>query len=164
MSTRQATIPDNTPEDVCPQDRAFVLGDGDGLVRDEEPVVAGGGVGRAVRKVGGGHRTGIVVGVCDRWRSGAGIRRGADKVALVVVVFAPCPSCPSRPRPVPVVRVGVGVKLLVMQGVHFLFQSQGWLQDWSGEPVLCNFIGMCFSGLFNFVMGEFVIFGKKKGE
>ena len=52
------------------------------------------------------------------------------------------------------------IKLVVMQGIHFVFQSQGWLQDWSGEPVLCNLIGMCFSGLFNFVMGEFVIFGK----
>ena len=54
------------------------------------------------------------------------------------------------------------IKLLAMQGIHFLFQSQGWLQEWSFEPVLCNLIGMCFSGIFNFIMGEFVIFGKKK--
>ena len=56
------------------------------------------------------------------------------------------------------------LKLLAMQGFHFLFQSHGWLQDWSGEPVLCNLIGMCFSGIFNFFMGEFVIFGKKKEQ
>ena len=56
------------------------------------------------------------------------------------------------------------IKLLAMQGIHFLFQSQGFLQDWSGEPVLCNLLGMCFSGIFNFIMGEFVIFGKKKDK
>lgn len=54
------------------------------------------------------------------------------------------------------------LKLAAMQGVHFLFQAQGWLQEWSGEPVLCNLIGMCFSGLFNFIMGEFVIFNKPR--
>ncbi len=56
------------------------------------------------------------------------------------------------------------IKLLAMQGIHFLFQSRGFLQDWSGEPVLCNLLGMCFSGIFNFIMGEFVIFGKKKDK
>lgn len=62
---------------------------------------------------------------------------------------------------------GVGafiLKLIVMQGIHFLFVSLGWLQDHSIEPVLCNLIGMCFSGLFNFYMSEFVIFNKKKPE
>ena len=62
---------------------------------------------------------------------------------------------------------GVGafiLKLIAMQGIHFLFVSLDWLQDNSIEPVLCNFIGMCFSGLFNFYMSEFVIFNKKKPE
>lgn len=62
---------------------------------------------------------------------------------------------------------GVGafiIKLIVMQGIHFLFVSIAWLQGSSIEPVLCNLIGMCFSGLFNFYMSEFVIFNKKKPE
>ena len=62
---------------------------------------------------------------------------------------------------------GVGafiIKFIVMQGVHFLFVSIDWLQDYSIEPVICNMIGLCFSGLFNFYMSEFVIFNKKKPE
>lgn len=62
---------------------------------------------------------------------------------------------------------GVGafiLKFIVMQGVHFLFLSLGWLQGYSFEPVICNLIGLCFSGLFNFYMSEFVIFNKKKPE
>lgn len=61
---------------------------------------------------------------------------------------------------------GVGafiLKFIVMQGVHFLFLSLGWLQEYSFEPVICNLIGLCFSGLFNFYMSEFVIFNKKRG-
>ncbi len=54
------------------------------------------------------------------------------------------------------------LKFVAMQGLHFLFVSLNWLQDWSLEPVLCNLLGLCFSGLFNFVMSEFVIFNKKK--
>ncbi len=49
-----------------------------------------------------------------------------------------------------------------MQGFHFLFVSMNWLQDWSVEPVFCNLLGLCFSGIFNFVMNEFVIFNKNK--
>lgn len=62
---------------------------------------------------------------------------------------------------------GVGafiIKFIVMQGVHFAFVSMDWLQDYSIEPVICNMIGLCFSGLFNFYMSEFVIFNKKKPE
>ncbi len=57
---------------------------------------------------------------------------------------------------------GYIIKFLAMQGFHFLFVSLGWLQNWSIEPVLCNFLGLCFSGCFNFVMNEFVIFNKNK--
>jgi len=56
------------------------------------------------------------------------------------------------------------IKLAAMQGLHFLFVSLNWLQDWTLEPVLCNLLGMCFSGVFNFFMSEFVIFNKKKPE
>ena len=62
---------------------------------------------------------------------------------------------------------GVGaffLKFIVMQGVHFLFVSLSWLIGKSYEPVVCNLIGLCFSGLFNFYMSEFVIFNKKKPE
>ncbi|MBR1509902.1 MAG: GtrA family protein [Bacteroidales bacterium] len=52
------------------------------------------------------------------------------------------------------------IKLLAMQGIHFIFLHFGWLQDWSFEPVLCNLLGLFFSGSFNFVMSEFVIFNK----
>lgn len=54
------------------------------------------------------------------------------------------------------------LKFVVMQGAHFLFVSLGWMQGTSYEPVVCNMIGMCFSGLFNFFMSEYVIFNKKK--
>ena len=57
---------------------------------------------------------------------------------------------------------GYIIKLAAMQGFHFLFVSQGWFQDLSVEPVLCNLLGLCFSGAFNFVMNEFVIFNKAK--
>lgn len=57
---------------------------------------------------------------------------------------------------------GYIIKLGAMQGFHFLFVSQGWFQDLSVEPVLCNLLGLCFSGCFNFVMNEFVIFNKAK--
>ena len=60
---------------------------------------------------------------------------------------------------------GIGaflLKLAAMQGIHFIFVSLGWMQDISIEPVLCNLLGMCFSGVFNFYMSEFVIFNKKK--
>ena len=38
----------------------------------------------------------------------------------------------------------------------------GWMQQLTIEPVVCNLAGLCFSGGFNFVMSEFVIFNKKK--
>jgi len=57
---------------------------------------------------------------------------------------------------------GYIIKLAAMQGFHFLFVSLGWFQDVSYEPVLCNFLGLSFSGCFNFVMNEFVIFNKHK--
>ncbi|MBO5596181.1 MAG: GtrA family protein [Bacteroidales bacterium] len=52
------------------------------------------------------------------------------------------------------------IKFVAMQGLHFLFVAFGWFQDWSSEPVICNLLGLCFSGAFNFFMSEFVIFGK----
>ncbi len=60
---------------------------------------------------------------------------------------------------------GVGaylIKFAAMQGLHFLFVSLGWFQESSFEPVLCNLLGLCFSGAFNFVMSEFFIFNKTK--
>ena len=57
---------------------------------------------------------------------------------------------------------GYVIKFVAMQGFHFLFVSLDWLQGWSLEPVFCNLLGLCFSGTFNFVMNEFVIFNKKK--
>ncbi|MBQ2171756.1 MAG: GtrA family protein [Bacteroidales bacterium] len=57
---------------------------------------------------------------------------------------------------------GYVLKFIAMQGFHFLFVSLNWLQDWSVEPVFCNLLGLCFSGCFNFVMNEFVIFNKNK--
>lgn len=57
---------------------------------------------------------------------------------------------------------GYFIKFVAMQGFHFLFVSMNWLQDWSVEPVFCNLLGLCFSGIFNFVMNEFVIFNKNK--
>ncbi|MBO4585726.1 MAG: GtrA family protein [Bacteroidales bacterium] len=56
------------------------------------------------------------------------------------------------------------IKIVLMQGLHFLFVSLGWFQEYSFEPVLCNFIAMAISGLFSFYMSEFVIFNKKKPE
>ena len=58
------------------------------------------------------------------------------------------------------------VKILFMQGVHFLFVSLGWLQGHSYEPVLCNFLATLVSGSINFYMSEWVIFKKvnKKEE
>ena len=32
------------------------------------------------------------------------------------------------------------IKLLLMQGIHFVFVSLGWLQGASFEPVLCNML------------------------
>lgn len=52
------------------------------------------------------------------------------------------------------------LKLLAMQGFHFLFVSLHWLQESTLEPVLCNLLALTFSGGFNFVMSEFVIFNK----
>ncbi|MCR4843457.1 MAG: GtrA family protein [Bacteroidales bacterium] len=54
------------------------------------------------------------------------------------------------------------LKVFAMQGFHFLFLSLGWMQQLTIEPVVCNLAGLCFSGGFNFVMSEFVIFNKKK--
>ena len=59
---------------------------------------------------------------------------------------------------------GVGafiLKFIVMQGLHFLFVDIDFMQDSSFEPVVCNLLGLCLSGLFNFAMSEFVIFNKK---
>ena len=52
------------------------------------------------------------------------------------------------------------LRFAVMQGIHFLFYSQDWMQGWTLEPVLCNLIALLFSGGFNFFMSDFVIFGK----
>ena len=60
--------------------------------------------------------------------------------------------------------VGFGafvIKFAAMQGLHFLFVWWNLGIDPTFEPVLCNLIGLCFSGLFNFVMNEFVVFQKK---
>lgn len=54
------------------------------------------------------------------------------------------------------------LKFVAMQGLHFLFLSLNWLQDWELEPVFCNLLGLTFSGGFNFFMSEFVIFNKVK--
>lgn len=58
------------------------------------------------------------------------------------------------------------IKLLLMQGIHFVFVSLGWLQGASYEPVLCNMLATCVTGTMNFYMSEFVIFKKvnKKKE
>lgn len=52
------------------------------------------------------------------------------------------------------------VKLLVMQGIHLLMVSLGWFQDKTYEPVLCNLLAMCLSGVLSFVLNEFVVFKK----
>jgi len=60
--------------------------------------------------------------------------------------------------------VGFGafvIKFAAMQVFHFLFVWLHLSMDASIEPVLCNLLGLCFSGAFNFVMNEFVIFNKK---
>ena len=58
---------------------------------------------------------------------------------------------------------GYLIKFIAMQGFFFLFGSLGWFQDWpSLKPVICNLLGLCFSGCFNFFMNEFVIFNKPK--
>ena len=54
------------------------------------------------------------------------------------------------------------LKFVAMQGIHFLFVSLDWMQDWTLEPVICNLLGLFFSGGFNFFMSEFVIFNKTK--
>ncbi len=54
------------------------------------------------------------------------------------------------------------IKFIAMQGIHFLFVRLNFLQDVSVEPVVCNLLALCFSGAFNFLMNEFVIFNKKK--
>ncbi len=54
------------------------------------------------------------------------------------------------------------IKFIAMQGIHFLFVKLDYLQGLSIEPVVCNLLALCFSGLFNFIMNEFVIFNKKK--
>ena len=53
------------------------------------------------------------------------------------------------------------LKLAAMQGFHFLFVQLNWLQSASLEPALCNLLGLCFSGSFNFIMSEFFIFNKQ---
>lgn len=58
---------------------------------------------------------------------------------------------------------GIGaflLKIAAMQGLHFLFVSLGWFQETTLEPVICNLLGLCFSGMFNFIMSEFFIFNK----
>ena len=52
------------------------------------------------------------------------------------------------------------VKLLVMQGIHLLMVSLDWFQDKTYEPVLCNMLAMCLSGVLSFVLNEFVVFKK----
>ena len=54
------------------------------------------------------------------------------------------------------------VKMGIMQGIHFLFRSLNFLVDASYEPVLCNLLALCFSGLINFFRSERVIFKKVK--
>lgn len=54
------------------------------------------------------------------------------------------------------------IKLAAMQGFHFLLLTLGWFQQYSIEPALCNLLSMSFSGVFNFVMNEYVIFHRKK--
>lgn len=57
---------------------------------------------------------------------------------------------------------GYLLKLAAMQGFHFLFVFLNWFQGWSVESVISSFLGLCFSGTFNFLINEFVIFNKKK--
>lgn len=53
-------------------------------------------------------------------------------------------------------------KLALMQGLHFIFVYLNWFQDASYEPVLCNLLALCVSGIINFFVNEFVIFRKIK--
>ena len=50
------------------------------------------------------------------------------------------------------------VKLVIMQGFHLLFVTLGWFQGTTYEPVLCNLLAMCLSGILSFVLNEFVVF------
>ena len=52
------------------------------------------------------------------------------------------------------------VKLVIMQGFHLLFVALGWFQGTTYEPVLCNLLAMCLSGILSFVLNEFVVFKK----
>ena len=52
------------------------------------------------------------------------------------------------------------VKLVIMQGFHLLFVTLGWFQGTTYEPVLCNLLAMCLSGILSFVLNEFVVFKK----
>ena len=52
------------------------------------------------------------------------------------------------------------VKLVIMQGIHLILVALGWFQDKTYEPVLCNLLALCFSGVLSFVLNEFVIFKK----
>ena len=52
------------------------------------------------------------------------------------------------------------VKLVIMQGFHLLFVTMGWFQGTTYEPVLCNLLAMCLSGILSFVLNEFVVFKK----
>jgi GtrA-like protein. len=39
------------------------------------------------------------------------------------------------------------IKLLVMQGIHLLLVAFGWFQNKTYEPVLCNMLALCVSGV-----------------
>ena len=52
------------------------------------------------------------------------------------------------------------VKLVIMQGFHLLFVTMGWFQGTTYEPVLCNLLAVCLSGILSFVLNEFVVFKK----
>lgn len=47
------------------------------------------------------------------------------------------------------------LKMLILNGVAVAFK---W------DPVICNLVALCFSGILNFSMNEFVIFRKKEGK
>ena len=44
---------------------------------------------------------------------------------------------------------------MILNGVAVAFK---W------DPVICNLVALCFSGILNFSMNEFVIFRKKEGK
>ncbi|MBQ8957558.1 MAG: GtrA family protein [Bacteroidales bacterium] len=48
---------------------------------------------------------------------------------------------------------------LIKMGMLLLIQ---YLTKW--DVVICNLLALCISGTFNFLMDEFVIFKKKKGQ